>query len=136
MILPPERAIHGVAIEIETKFLRLIKPAAIGDHIEVWRVCWVSGDHSKAAVLVHSEPLFLRDERGLRVRHLKLNNPDTAAREIKQLRPELDGISVVPYYAYVTVGTVYCTLAIDNVSRSRRNPCVAAPRLQCSCSRD
>jgi hypothetical protein len=30
-------------MEIETKFLRLFKPAAIGDRIDGWRVCWVGG---------------------------------------------------------------------------------------------
>jgi hypothetical protein len=32
-----------VATEIETKFLRLCKPAVIGDRINGWRVCWVGG---------------------------------------------------------------------------------------------
>ena len=30
-------------MQIETKFLRLFKPAAIGDRIDGWRVCWVGG---------------------------------------------------------------------------------------------
>jgi hypothetical protein len=30
-------------MEVETKFLRLFKPAAIGDRIDGWRVCWVGG---------------------------------------------------------------------------------------------
>ena len=29
--------------EIETKFLRLCKPAALGDRIDGWRVCWIAG---------------------------------------------------------------------------------------------
>jgi len=28
-----------VAMEIDTKFLRLFKPSALGDHIDGWRVC-------------------------------------------------------------------------------------------------
>ena len=30
-------------MEVETKFLRLFKPVALGDHIGGWRVCWVGG---------------------------------------------------------------------------------------------
>jgi hypothetical protein len=30
-------------MEIETKFLRLLKPVALGDRIDGWRVCWVGG---------------------------------------------------------------------------------------------
>jgi hypothetical protein len=30
-------------MQIETKFLRLFKPAALADHIEGWRVCWIGG---------------------------------------------------------------------------------------------
>jgi hypothetical protein len=30
-------------MEVETKFLRLFKPAALGDRIDGWRVCWVGG---------------------------------------------------------------------------------------------
>jgi len=32
-----------VAMQIETRFRRLFKPAAIGDRIDGWRVCWVGG---------------------------------------------------------------------------------------------
>jgi len=28
---------------IETKFLHLRQPAALGDHIDDWRVCWMGG---------------------------------------------------------------------------------------------
>ena len=31
------------ATQIETKFLRLRKPVALGDHIDGWRVCWLGG---------------------------------------------------------------------------------------------
>ena len=29
--------------QLETKFLRLGKPAAIGDQLDGWRVCWLGG---------------------------------------------------------------------------------------------
>ena len=32
-----------VVMEVETKFLRLFKPAALGDRIDGWCVCWVGG---------------------------------------------------------------------------------------------
>jgi hypothetical protein len=31
------------AMEVETKFLRLFKPAALGDRIDGWRVSWIGG---------------------------------------------------------------------------------------------
>jgi hypothetical protein len=31
------------AMEVETKFLRLFKPVALGDRIDGWRVCWIGG---------------------------------------------------------------------------------------------
>jgi hypothetical protein len=30
-------------MEVETKFLRLFKPAALGDRLDGWRVCWIGG---------------------------------------------------------------------------------------------
>ena len=30
-------------MEIETKFLRVFRPVAIGDRIDGWRVCWIGG---------------------------------------------------------------------------------------------
>jgi hypothetical protein len=30
-------------MRVETKFLRLFSPLAVGDHIDGWRVCWVGG---------------------------------------------------------------------------------------------
>ena len=30
-------------LQVETKFLRLFKPVALGDHIDGWRVCWIGG---------------------------------------------------------------------------------------------
>jgi hypothetical protein len=32
-----------VAMQVETKFLRLFKPAALGVRIDDWRVCWIGG---------------------------------------------------------------------------------------------
>jgi len=31
------------AMEVETKFLRVFRPLAIGDRIDGWRVCWIGG---------------------------------------------------------------------------------------------
>ena len=31
------------AMEVETNFLRLLKPVALGDRIDGWRVCWIGG---------------------------------------------------------------------------------------------
>ena len=31
------------AMEVETRFLRLFKPAALGDRIDGWRVWWIGG---------------------------------------------------------------------------------------------
>lgn len=66
-------------------------------------------------ILVHSEPLFLRDDKGTRIRHIHLNNPETAPQQIKEIWPELDGASFLPYYAYLSVGMVYCMLAVTRV---------------------
>ena len=30
-------------MEVETKFLRLFRPIALGERIDGWRVCWVGG---------------------------------------------------------------------------------------------
>jgi hypothetical protein len=30
-------------VQIETKFLRLSKPAVLGEQIAGWRVCWLGG---------------------------------------------------------------------------------------------
>jgi len=30
-------------MEVETKFLRLFKPVALGERIDGWRVCWIGG---------------------------------------------------------------------------------------------
>ena len=30
-------------MRVETKFLRLFHPVAVGDRIDGWRVCWVGG---------------------------------------------------------------------------------------------
>ena len=37
-------------MEVETKFLRLFKPAVVGDRIDGWCVCWV-GDWDKCRVV-------------------------------------------------------------------------------------
>jgi len=30
-------------MQVETKFLRLFRPAALGDRIDGWRACWIGG---------------------------------------------------------------------------------------------
>ena len=30
-------------MQVETKFLRLCQPAALGEQIDRWRVCWLGG---------------------------------------------------------------------------------------------
>ena len=50
-VLPPEP--KPTSRLIETKFLRLGKPAALGDQIDGWRVCWVGGwDRGKVFFVV------------------------------------------------------------------------------------
>jgi hypothetical protein len=33
----------GQTMQVETKFLRLCQPAAVGEQIDGWRVCWLGG---------------------------------------------------------------------------------------------
>jgi hypothetical protein len=33
----------SVAMDVETKFLRLEQPVRVGDPIDGWRVCWLGG---------------------------------------------------------------------------------------------
>ena len=33
----------GQTMQVETKFLRLCQPAAVGEEIDGWRVCWLGG---------------------------------------------------------------------------------------------
>ena len=33
----------SVAMQVETKFLRLRRAAALGERIDGWRVCWLGG---------------------------------------------------------------------------------------------
>jgi Domain of unknown function DUF123 len=47
-----------VTMEVETKFLRLFKPVAIGDRIDGWHVCWVGGwDKCRVVFVVMVERL-------------------------------------------------------------------------------
>ena len=48
LVLPPEAVPAATPagveeLQVQTRFLRLYKPAALGDHIDGWRVCWVGG---------------------------------------------------------------------------------------------
>ncbi|HKE28284.1 MAG TPA: hypothetical protein VKB88_38305 [Bryobacteraceae bacterium] len=69
-------------------------------------------DNARPNILVHSEPLFLREPRGARFRDIRLNNPETAPQRAKEIWPELGAWSFQPYYGYLSVGTVYCMLAV------------------------
>lgn len=69
-------------------------------------------NNERPNILVHSEPLFLCDDRGTRIRDVRLNDPRTAQQRIKEIWPELEGWSLLPYYAYLSVGTVYGMLAV------------------------
>jgi hypothetical protein len=40
---PAHQSNSLVAMEVETKFLRLFKPAALSDRIGGWRVYWIGG---------------------------------------------------------------------------------------------
>ena len=50
---------------VETKFLRLRKPAALGDQIDGWRVCWVGGlDRGKVLfVVMVSRSVYLSQQK-------------------------------------------------------------------------
>jgi hypothetical protein len=39
-------------MQIETKFLRLFKPAAVGDRIDSWRVCWMGVGQNRLVLVV------------------------------------------------------------------------------------
>jgi hypothetical protein len=40
-------------VEVRTKFLRLSQPAALGDRIDGWTVCWLGGwDKGKVFFLI------------------------------------------------------------------------------------
>jgi hypothetical protein len=41
-----------VAMQVQTKFLRLFRKVAIGDHIDGWRVCWIGGWHKCRVLFV------------------------------------------------------------------------------------
>jgi hypothetical protein len=43
-------------LQVQTRFFRLGQPAALGDRIDGWRVCWVGGwDHAKVLFVVMVE---------------------------------------------------------------------------------
>jgi hypothetical protein len=65
-VLPPEPTPAAtpeqvVQLPVQTRFLRLSKPAVLGDCIDGWRVCWIGGwDKGKVLFVVMVE----RDCRG------------------------------------------------------------------------
>ncbi len=47
------------AMQVQTKFMRLFRQVAIGDHIDGWHVCWIGGwDKCRVlfVVMVESPP--------------------------------------------------------------------------------
>jgi len=40
---PPAKPNRLEKLQVQTRFLRLCRPAAVGDRIDGWRVCWVGG---------------------------------------------------------------------------------------------
>jgi hypothetical protein len=51
-------------MQIETKFLRLCKPVALGDRINHWCVCWLGGwDRGKVFYVVMVERVGRREKR-------------------------------------------------------------------------
>jgi len=43
-------------LQVQTRFLRLYKPAVLGDRIDGWRVCWIGGwDKGKVLFVVMVE---------------------------------------------------------------------------------
>ena len=59
--LPPEPALAATPgrveeLQVQTRFLRLGKPAVLGDRIDGWRVCWLGGwDKGKVLFVVMVE---------------------------------------------------------------------------------
>ena len=94
---PPVRSVHPhrlaltgqprshawVAMQVETKFLRLFREVAIGDRINGWRVCWIGGwDKCRVVfvVMVEKRISVKRSDRGVsdvthRSRHWTARGP-------------------------------------------------------------
>jgi hypothetical protein len=52
-------------MQVETKFLRLFRPAAVGDRINGWRVCWIGGwDECRVLFVVMVERPLSRVQSG------------------------------------------------------------------------
>ena len=53
---PPARPARVETLEVQTRFVRLSKPAILGDRIDGWRVCWLGGwDKGKVFYVVMVE---------------------------------------------------------------------------------
>ena len=65
-VLPPEPAPAATPDlvaqpPVQTRFLRLSKPAVLGDRIDGWRVCWIGGwDKGKVLFVVMVERVCRR----------------------------------------------------------------------------
>jgi hypothetical protein len=46
-------------MRVETKFLRLFRPVAMGDDVDGWRMCWVGGwDKCRVLFVVMVEKVY------------------------------------------------------------------------------
>ena len=58
---PPARPARVETLEVQTRFVRLSKPAILGDRIDGWRVCWLGGwDKGKVFFVVMVERVVRR----------------------------------------------------------------------------
>jgi hypothetical protein len=54
--LPTPEPAKVRTLRVETRYLRLTKPPALGDYIDGWRVCWLGGwDKGKVFFVVMAE---------------------------------------------------------------------------------
>ncbi len=65
-------------------------------------------------VIVYTEPLFFRDERGHYVRDLYVNQP-AAADRLRQWLPSADPSAWRPCYHYLSAGEVHCLLSLSRL---------------------
>jgi hypothetical protein len=59
--VPPATPGRLEELQVQTRFLRLGKPAVLGDRLDGWRVCWLGGwDKGKVCFVVMVERLVRR----------------------------------------------------------------------------
>jgi hypothetical protein len=73
---------------------------------------------SASNVIMHTEPLFFRDdEAGLYARNLLINDRATSAAEVHQKIPHRDGATLQPCYHYLSTGEVHCTFSLIRMAQ-------------------